>query len=106
MALVPLWFDSRGVSRHAVPELAGAKALGSVAAAAGLAAGLSLPLALSLWASAMIRVLPAIVTIRQRVSRLHGAAPDSRAPLTAHLLGGLMAAVAMGSIWAMWRARV
>jgi len=96
LAAVPLWFDSRGASRHVVPELAGATALGAVAGAAGVAAGLSWPHALSLWASALVRVLPAIVTVRERVQRLHGHAPDERGPIAAHLLAlacalGLMA---------------
>lgn len=81
---VQVRFESRGVSRHLVPELAGAKALGAVACAAGLAAGLSWPFALSLWAAALVRVLPAIVTVRERVRRLHGHGPDWRRPATAH----------------------
>ncbi len=97
LALVQLWFDSRGVGRHIVPELAGAKALGTVAGAAGLAAGLSWPLALGLWASALVRVLPAIVTVRERVQRLHGERPDHGRAAVAHLLAmgvtGALAAV-------------
>jgi hypothetical protein len=96
LAAVQLWFDSRGASRHVVPELAGATALALVAGAAGVAAGLSWPYALSLWASALVRVLPAIVTVRERVQRLHGRPPDERGPIAAHLLAlacslGLMA---------------
>jgi len=86
LAAVQLWYDSRGASRGVVPELAGAKALGAVTGAAGVAAGLTWPLALSLWASALVCVLPAIVTIRERVQRLHGQPPDERGPLAAHLL--------------------
>lgn len=97
LALVPLWFDSRGVSRHVVPELAGAKALGAVAGAAGLAAGLAWPLALGLWASGLVRVLPAIVTVRERVQRLHGERADNRRPALAHLLA-LAAAVTLAAV--------
>jgi hypothetical protein len=86
LALVPLWFDGRGVSRHIVPELAGAKALAAVAGAAALAAGWPWPLALGLWASSLVRVLPAIVTVRERVRRLHAERPDPRPPALAHLL--------------------
>jgi hypothetical protein len=86
LAAVQFWFDSRGTSRHVVPELAGATALGAVAGAAGVTAALSWPYALSLWASALVRVLPAIVTVRERVQRLHGHAPDERGPIAAHLL--------------------
>ena len=95
LAAVQLWFDSRGASRHMVPELAGAKALGAVAAAAGVAAGFTWPYALSLWASALVRVLPAIVTVRERVQRLHGHPPDERGPIAVHLLALACALVLM-----------
>jgi uncharacterized membrane protein len=85
-ASVQIWFDARGQGRSLAPELAGAKALGGVAAAMGAAAGLSWPRALALWALALIRVLPAIVTVRERVRRLHGHPADERRPMVAHLL--------------------
>ena len=157
LAMISLWFDSRGESRQLIPEMAGAAALGTVACAAGLSAGFSLLLALSLWFSTLVRVLPALVTVRERVRRLRGAAANGRGPLIAHLLAlacaagfatlnlmpwgvalvaillagraawdlrpgaptqtaiqigtrelvtGLLAAGAMGAIWATWMARV
>jgi hypothetical protein len=72
LAAITLAFDARGESRRLLPELGGATALAAVAAAAALAAGWPWPPALALWASALIRVLPAIVTVRERVRRLHG----------------------------------
>lgn len=93
LVAVQAWYEGRGVSRHLVPELAGAKTLAAVACAAGLAAGLSWPYALSLWAAALVRVLPAIVTVRERVRRLHGQHPDVRLPAAAHLASVTGAAV-------------
>lgn len=92
LALITLWFDSRGESRQLLPEIAGATALGVVAPAAALAAGWPWPLALALWASALIRVVPAIVTVRERVRRLHGETADALGPAAAHALTLALAA--------------
>lgn len=86
LGLVTLWYDSRGESRRLTPEIAGAAALAGVACAAGMAAGLGWPPALSLWASALVRVVPAIVTVRERVQRLHGEAPRALGPAASHAL--------------------
>ncbi len=86
LGLVTLWFDSRGESRRLTPEIAGAAALAGVACAAGIAVGLGWPLALALWASALVRVVPAIVTVRERVQRLHGEAPRTFGPAASHAL--------------------
>jgi hypothetical protein len=96
LAAVTVWYDSRGESRHLVPELAGAAALGVAAGASGLAGGLSWPLAASLWTASQARVLPAIVTVRERVRRLHGQPPSARRPALAHGLG-LAAGVGLGT---------
>ena len=84
LAAITLVFDARGESRRLLPEVTGATALAAVTTAAGLAAGWTWPLALALWASALIRVLPAIVTVRERVMRLHGSTADWVEPITAH----------------------
>ncbi|HQZ37698.1 MAG TPA: YwiC-like family protein [Vicinamibacterales bacterium] len=102
LAAVHVWYDGRGEGRTLVAELAGAKALAAIACAAGLAAGLSWPYALSLWAAALARVLPAIVTVRERVQRLHGQRPDARGPAAAHLLA-LVGAAGLASVHVMPR---
>lgn len=86
LAVMTLAFDARGESRRLLPELAGAIALSAVAAAAALAAGWSWALSLAVWISALVRVLPAIVTVRERVMRLHGTAADWARPALAHAL--------------------
>ncbi len=95
LAAITLWFDARGESRRLMPELAGAIALGAVAGAAGLADGWPGPLALSLWVSALVCVLPAIVTVRERVRRLHGETADTWTVANAHALAVLAAMVAV-----------
>ncbi|MGE3885643.1 MAG: YwiC-like family protein [Vicinamibacterales bacterium] len=92
LGFVTLWFDARGESRNLIPELAGATALAGLACAAGLAAGLTWPLALSFWVSALVRVVPAIVTVRERVQRLHGEAPRTFGPAASHALALSVAA--------------
>jgi hypothetical protein len=86
LAATTLAFDAGGKSRRLLPELSGAAALGAVAAAAALAAGWAWPAALALWASALVRTLPAIATVRERVMRLHGAPPRIAGPLAAHAM--------------------
>jgi hypothetical protein len=95
LAAITLWFDARGESRRLLPELAGAIALGAVAGAAGLADGWPGLLALSLWVSALVRVLPAIVTVRERVRRLHGETADIWTVANAHALAVVAAMVAV-----------
>lgn len=86
LAVLALAFDVRGASRGLLPELAGATALGATAGATALVAGWTPVLALTLWASALVRVLPAIVTVRERVLRLHGEPPRTRGAAIAHVL--------------------
>lgn len=97
LGLVTLWYDSRGESRRLTPEIAGATALAGVACAAGIAVGLGWPLALSLWVSALVRVVPAIVTVRERVQRLHGEAPRTLGVAASHALA-LAAATGVGLV--------
>lgn len=97
LAIVTLWYDGRGESRRLVPELSGATALAAVAAAAALAVGWQWPLALALWASALVRVLPAIVTVRERVMRLHRQVPSMRGPAAAHAVAVLATAALVSS---------
>jgi hypothetical protein len=91
LAAITLAFDARGESRRLMPELTGAAALASVTAAAALAAGWIWPLALALWASALIRALPAILTVRERVMRLHGRPADRISAIVAHGLATIIA---------------
>lgn len=85
-ALLQLGFDARNRGREAAAELAGALALGALAAMAVLAAGGGWAPALGLWLVAAGRNLPSILYVRARL-RLQRAQPAGRAgPVAAHLL--------------------
>src|SRR5205814_4365102 len=58
LALVILVHDARNRSRGAVPEIAGAMAMASIAAAIPIAAGRSLPLAGTMMALILLRSIP------------------------------------------------
>ena len=84
LALVPVAYDARNRSGEMLPELCGAAALASSAAAIAIAEGYHVRFAMALWAVAAARTLPAIVTVRTRVLKLHGGAASSTPPLVAH----------------------
>ncbi|HKI57265.1 MAG TPA: YwiC-like family protein [Trueperaceae bacterium] len=93
VALVQLAFDARNRSREASAELAGAVALGALAAMTVLAGGGAWPLALGLWLVAAARNVPSILYIRARL-RLQRAQPAGRAgPVVLHAVA--VAAVAV-----------
>jgi len=96
LALVQIAFDARNRSRGLVPEVSGAAALAASAAAIPLADGWGLPQALALWAVAGARTIPAMVTVRTRVLRLHGEPASGTPPLIAH-------AAAMSIVFALQR---
>jgi hypothetical protein len=88
-----LWHDMRGLSRGLLPEVAGALAVGSVAAMAARAGGADWTLALGLWLIQGSRIAASIPHVRAQVRRLHG---QPTAPLPGLLGDGsaLLAAVA------------
>jgi hypothetical protein len=67
-----LWFDARGQGRELLPEIAGAAAMGAMAAAIALAAGSSLQLAAGLWLVLAMRSAAAIYYARAQVRRARG----------------------------------
>ena len=95
LGLVQLVYDARGDSRSLFPELAGASAMGSTAAALALAGGWSLVAALALWAVQVARVIPSILYVRARLPLEKGKAAATWPALLAHLLGIL----ALGALW-------
>ena len=84
LALVQVVFDAQNRSRGLLPELCGASALAASAASLAIADGVHLHFALAMWAVAAARTLPAMVTVRARVLRLHGEAASSTPPLVVH----------------------
>lgn len=78
-ALVQLAFDARNRGRDVRAVLAGAVALGALAATVGLVGGASTKLALALWLVAAARTAPSILYVRARLLLQRGAGA-SRAP--------------------------
>jgi hypothetical protein len=88
--LVQLAYDAKNRGRAAVPELAGAMAMGGVAASMALASSLPPALAGALWLVALCRSPPAILYVRALLGRGRGA-------VSAH-------AVAIVIVALLWRA--
>ncbi|HEX8069614.1 MAG TPA: YwiC-like family protein [Pyrinomonadaceae bacterium] len=84
LAVVQLAYDALGRSRALLPELAGATAMASVAAAMALAGDWALAPALALWAVLTLRVVPTILYVRARLALSHGARPLLWPALLAH----------------------
>ncbi|MEO8034396.1 MAG: YwiC-like family protein [Acidobacteriota bacterium] len=64
LAAFQLVHDVNKRGRAMAPEIAGAAAMGSIAAAIAMSAGKAMPLAAALWCLAMLRSIPAIVFVR------------------------------------------
>lgn len=94
VALLQLAFDARNRGRDVRAEMAGAGALGALAAAIVLAAGGSWPLALGMWLVAAARNAPSILYIRARLRLQRGAATSRWPALAAHALALLAVAAA------------
>jgi len=88
--IVQLAYDAKNRGRAALPELAGAIAMGGVAASMALAASMPLALAGALWLLALCRSLPAILYVRAILGRGRGA-------VIAHVIAVAVAAL-------LWRA--
>jgi hypothetical protein len=86
LAVVQLVYDAQNRSRGLLPELCGAAALAVTASAIALADTWGLAPALALWAVAAARTMPAMVSVRTRVLRLHGERASGTAPLATHTI--------------------
>ncbi len=69
LAVLMLVYDARNCSRGAVPEIAGAVAMASIAAAIPLAAGRSLPIAATAMTLILLRSIPSILFVRSLLGR-------------------------------------
>lgn len=83
-ALLQLFYAANNRGREALPEIAGAIALGTAAPAIALAGGWTLEQALPLLIIPVLRSAPAILYVRARLRLLRGEAADSRQALAAH----------------------
>jgi hypothetical protein len=89
LALLQLGYSARHRGRDLAPELAGATAMGALAACIALAGGWPLAPALVLWGLLAARTIPSILYVRSRL-RLEREQPAASAPaLIAHLIAPL-----------------
>jgi hypothetical protein len=96
---VQLHFDARGQGRNLLPEIAGAAAMGSVAAAIMLAAGLNATVAYGLWLVLATRAVAAIFYARTMVMRARRiAAPPGQAYAAGVVAIGVLAASAAAGL--------
>jgi len=102
LGLVALAFDARGRSREALPEAAGAVALGAAATAIALAGGASAGPAWSAWALLALRAVTSVLYVRARIRLDRGLAAGPRAVHVGHaaaLAGAVGLAAAGGAPW-------
>lgn len=92
---VELWYDIRSRGRRLVPELCGAIAVASVAAAIVIAADDRWQLAVGLWIVVAARVATSIPHVRGLIMRLHGRRP----PAAATVIGDLAALTGAVVVW-------
>lgn len=97
-----LWFDAHNKGRNLLPEVAGAAAMGSVAAGVGLAGGLEPSTALGLWLVLAMRSLAAIYYARAQVRRARGEAVRLEAVYAAELLAVVLLSVGAFFGWVPW----
>jgi len=104
LGVVQLAYDSAHHGRRLLPEMLGALALGSVAAAEMRAAGSSLALALAAWAMLATRAVAAVLYVRTRLRRDRGLAADPAPALASHAGALVIAIVLAGAGQAPWLA--
>lgn len=72
LVLIELFFSMRSRSRRLIPELAGTIGISSVVALQVLSAGLSLSLAIGMWAVVSGRAIAALGYVRTQILKIHG----------------------------------
>jgi len=85
LAAITLWFDISGKSRRVLPEMAGVVTLASSAAVCGLAAGGSIGASLGLMSIFMLRLIPSMLYIRERLKLEKGKPSSFGLPVGLHV---------------------
>jgi len=106
IGLVALAFDAAGRSREALPEAAGAVALGASATAIALAGGAAPGPAWSAWALLALRAVLSVLYVRARIRLDRGLAAGPRFVLAGHAAALAAAAGLAHSGWAPWLAAI
>jgi hypothetical protein len=86
LALIQIGYDAKNKSRGLLPELGGAIALSSSAAAIALAGNQPLAAALGLSAIILARAIPSVAYVRALVTRSHKQQASARPSLSLHAL--------------------
>lgn len=86
LVALQLTYDARHQGRALVPELAGAVAMGSLAACVALAGGWGFGSALVLWGLLAARAIPSIVYVRTRLRLERGQAVGPAATWASHVV--------------------
>jgi hypothetical protein len=89
-AFVQLRADFTNRSRSLLAELSGAIALGAVASCIVLAAGWSLPIALSVWVIMITRIVPSILFVRAMLRINRGIDISGAKVILSHIIGLLI----------------
>lgn len=103
-ALLALAFDASGRSRDALPELAGAVALGASATAIALAGGAASVVAWGAWALVALRAVTSVLYVRARIRLDRGLPAGPGLVLAGHAAALALAAALAGSDAAPWLA--
>jgi hypothetical protein len=106
IGLVAVAFDAAGRSREALPEAAGAVALGASAAAIALAGGAAPGPAWSAWALLALRAVLSVLYVRARIRLDRGLAAGPRSVVAGHVAALAAAAGLAHSGGAPWLAVV
>lgn len=95
LAFVTLIFDARNRSRSLLPEICGAIAMASTAAAISLAGGKSPAAAFAVMTLLVVRGVPAILYVRTLLKRAHGQVASSVPAIASHAVAvGIAFAIA------------
>ena len=104
IGLVALAFDALGRSRQALPEAAGAVALGASATAIAIAGGAPTGLAWGAWALLALRAVTSVLYVRARIRLDRGLTAGPRAVHAGHAVALAAATALAGAGWAPWLA--
>lgn len=87
LALVQLYYDASNRGRDLTPELAGAVAVGAVAAMMALADGWQVDQSFALWGILVARIVGSIIYVRARLRLERGEQMDRLIPQITHSIG-------------------
>lgn len=101
---IQLSYDVRNQSRNAIAESCGTVGAGALAAAVGMAGGMSLPAAAGLWLLMLLRSFPSILYIRARLRLQRNGQVNVAAVILVHVIALLVALVAVRQALLPWLA--